>query len=155
MRDTSKEAYQQICANGLLQQRQLETYEILYRFGPLTRNEIDERGCEEYGVKGVRANPPWSRRLADMERMGVIRRVGQRSDPTTNFLADLWDVTSALPVPIPKNKRFTKKQKHAALKRLLVLTSEKEEPTLGPLVDWLAEEVTKRSKKSNEEAAPK
>ena len=143
----------QICANGLLQQRQLETYEVLFRFGPLTRNEIDEKGCEEYGVKGVRANPPWSRRLADMERMGVVRRVGQRPDPTTNFLADLWDVTSALPKALPKAKRFTKKQKHAALKVLLTLLGEREEPALEPLVEWLAEEVAKRGKKSDEKAS--
>jgi hypothetical protein len=139
-----------IANEGLLQRRQLETYEILFRFGPLPRDEVDEKGYAEYGAEGVRTNPPWSRKLTELERMGVAFHVEGVHRGEDNYL---WDVTSALPKALPKAMRFTKKQKHAALKVLLTLLGEREEPALEPLVEWLAEEVAKRSKKSDEKAS--
>ncbi len=43
VRDTSKRAYEQILAEGLLSTMRLNVYVELYKHGPMTAAELDER----------------------------------------------------------------------------------------------------------------
>jgi hypothetical protein len=99
-RETSAEAYAYLVSSGALARAQAAVYSALYLHGPLTRNELDRR------LAGPgQPNPTFSRRLADMERMGVIRRVGVRPCAITGRNADAWDVTSqVVPAKLEKSK---------------------------------------------------
>jgi hypothetical protein len=64
----------------------LETYRTLWHIGPATAGEIS---------KAFR--PGVHKRLPELERMGVIRRIGRRRCDASGKSADLWDVTDQLP----------------------------------------------------------
>lgn len=102
MRATSSEAYRIILESGLLSASRMAVYSHLYHEGALTRNEIDRNLAEG------RPNPTYSRRLAEMERMGVLARVGVRVCAVTGFRADTWDVTDRLPQPLAKRRGPTR-----------------------------------------------
>lgn len=95
-RDLSSEAYERIRSEGLLGQRQLEAYHTLFHCGPLGRNELDRLAGDVFHSE-AHSNPPWSRRLTELEKMGVARRVRVAACPQTGFDGELWDVTSQLP----------------------------------------------------------
>lgn len=102
IRATSSEAYRIIRESGLLSASRMAVYSHLYRCGPLTRNEIDRNLAEG------RPNPTYSRRLAEMERMCVLARVGERVCSVTGFRAETWDVTDRLPQPLAKRRGPTR-----------------------------------------------
>lgn len=79
----------------MLSVRRWEVYSHLFQHGPLTRNELDR------DLAHGRPNPAYSRRLAEMERMGVLARVGVRVCLVSGFNAELWDVTDQLPTKLP------------------------------------------------------
>lgn len=109
IRATSSEAYRIIHESGLLSASRMAVYSHLYRCGPLTRNEIDRNLAEG------RPNPTYSRRLAEMERMCVLARVGERVCSVTGFRAEMWDVTDRLPQPLAKRRGPTVKSVLAEL----------------------------------------
>lgn len=98
IRQTSLDAYRTICDRDLLSTARLAVYRHLFDHGPLTRNELD------HGLAAGRPNPTYSRRLAEMERIGVLQRAGTRICSITGFRSELWDVTDGLPQKQPKAK---------------------------------------------------
>lgn len=92
--ENSRLAYLSIVNGGLLGRAYLAIYRYIYEHGPTTRNRLDSALCPG------KSNPWPSRRLVEMERMGVLAVVGQ--DKTDGTPADLWDVTDRLPVKPPK-----------------------------------------------------
>lgn len=104
--DNTIEAYTKIKQGGLLKKRQWEAYNAIYWYGPLTRNELDDICITKMSLKAPDTrNPPWSRRLAELERMGVIKRIGSRACNKTNFNSDEWEVTDQLPEKVPPKPR--------------------------------------------------
>lgn len=89
-RRTSEQAYAAIVASGWISDCRKKVYAYLYREGPRSRNEIDR------ALSNGEPNPPYSRRLVEMERMGILARVGTRKSEGSPA-CDLWDVTDALP----------------------------------------------------------
>lgn len=100
MRQTSLDAYNEIRESGLLSRARWEVYDALFHQGPLTRNELD--GLLAPG----RANPPYSRRLTELEAQGVAFRGKVRPCAKTGFNCEEWDVNGNLPVKLKKAERL-------------------------------------------------
>lgn len=84
----------------MLAKSQFAVYDMLFRHGPLTRNEIDTR-CSATG----KPNPAYSRRLVELEERGVLCRNGTKTCSVSGFECDAWDVTDRMPTPKLKQKR--------------------------------------------------
>jgi len=111
MRDTSEEAFRAIKSDGLLSKMRQQVYEYLYHCGPATGAEIDR---ELKMVGGGRGH--YHKRLSELERLGVAKRVGTRECKVTGRRAEMWDVTSSLPMkPPPKVRRPNVEHLRAAL----------------------------------------
>jgi hypothetical protein len=113
MRKTSAEAFAKI--QGILGGIQLEVYNIIYEFGPITAREIASK-MPLYQIDSIRNRP------AELEEMGLIEVVGERICNITGFNAQTWDVTGlADPKPVaPKVKpsKFSKAELEAENARL-------------------------------------
>jgi hypothetical protein len=103
-RRTSVEAFLAIIASDRISESKKAVYKYLYEHGSATRNEIDQALGE--GTP----NPTYSRRLVELEAMGVVARVGERRCMVTDFKSDLWDVTDHLPGEPPVRKSPLKKR---------------------------------------------
>jgi hypothetical protein len=90
-RRTSAEALVAIIASDRISESKRAVYKYLFDRGPCTRNELDQALGEGS------PNPTYSRRLTELEAMGLVARVGERRCMVTDFKADLWDVTDTLP----------------------------------------------------------
>lgn len=110
-RRTSAEAYAAIMANGRISECRKKVYRYLFESGPKTRNEIDQ------ALGDGRPNPPYSRRLVEMESMGMLARVGTRKSPG-GLACDLWDVTDQLPSSDPPKRSVQKTTKARAFEKL-------------------------------------
>lgn len=98
IRETSREAYDRIKAEGLLSERRFEVYEITFLHGPGTAGELSQ-----HTHKQNRNN--FATRLTELRHQGVVREVGERECKVTGYTAIVWEVTDDLPVPF---KRETK-----------------------------------------------
>lgn len=103
-RDTSIEAYNKIREGGLLPARRWEAYDILYRHGPLTANEMMFIAKEEDAGRTHQYLESIGRRLSELRDQGAIREIGSRVCSQTGMRCLLWDVTSKIPDPLPKKK---------------------------------------------------
>jgi DNA-binding MarR family transcriptional regulator len=98
MRSTSINVYKQIEAEGLLSKRRFEVYRAIYNKGPMTQNETLHY-----------LNAPQSSitpRFAELERMGVIKAIGERSCSITGRVVLVWQTTNNLPVKYEKAKKI-------------------------------------------------
>lgn len=103
IRDTSIEVYHKIKDEGLLSKLRFEVYSTLFEHGPLTQMET----CRK--IRGPRQDRSYMPRFAELERMGVVRTIGERACRITQRNVLLWDVTKNLPAPL--ERRETSKQK--------------------------------------------
>lgn len=103
IRQTSVIAYNEIKDSGLLGKRQKHAYDVLYKKGPLTGNELS-----------TYMNMPgqW-KRCSELKKRGLAIEVGKRKCSITGKLALLWDVTNNLPT-----KYNPKKTKDSIIKEL-------------------------------------
>jgi hypothetical protein len=97
MRTTSLEAYEAIRASGVLGDRTWQTYDTLFRHGPLTQAECWRRLAG--GQLPQRSITP---RFAQLLRMGFVRyltnddgSVAKRKCGVSGKLCMVWDVTTA------------------------------------------------------------
>lgn len=93
----SAAAYAAIMANGKISASRKAVYRYLFEHGAATRNQIDS------ALGNGQPNPGFSRRLTELEAMGVITRVGT-TGRAGRIGSDLWDVTANLPQPIQKRR---------------------------------------------------
>jgi hypothetical protein len=103
VRDTSIDVYNRIRAAGLLSERRWQVYDILFREGPLTGAQVAERMRDLYGIRGFSESV--RNRLTELRDMHCVRELGETTDPLTRSTVILWDVTSALPVPLPHREK--------------------------------------------------
>lgn len=80
---TQLAAWDAIRASGDLGRYQWETYDYITRHPGVTRNAID------HALAPGQPNPPFSRRLVELERAGVIHRLGTKDGK------DQWYATRA------------------------------------------------------------
>jgi hypothetical protein len=90
--ENSLTIYHWLLDNNILPKRRLQVYECLLHKGPLTRNEI----CRELRFKGM-VKPHYDKRLVEMERMGILLRVGERLCEVSGNTCDLWDTSNKYP----------------------------------------------------------
>lgn len=99
VRQTSLEAYQEIKANGLLNKRRWQVYDLLFKEGPLTIFEICEK-LEPGAFSGS-----FTSRVSELKRIGVVAEVGITKNKRSGKRAILWDVTDRLPEKIEKTSK--------------------------------------------------
>lgn len=100
VRDTSLKAYREIEEDGTLGRLQWAVYQYLFHSGPLTTRQVHagiDTIARDVGIV--------SARLAEMQRLDIVRSVGQVECELTGKLVHLWDVTSKIPVKEPKRTR--------------------------------------------------
>lgn len=99
MRDTSIEAYNRIKDEGLLSERRLQVYEILFENGPLTGNQLIKIAQKQYPMLNTGA---FNTRLSELRNAGVVKELREIICPVTGYNVILWDVTSRLPIKVEK-----------------------------------------------------
>lgn len=92
IRQTSKEAYFKIKTEGLLSEKRMVVYTILFEHGPLTGMELRKYLPQGYIDSQVRA------RLNELRSFGVAHEVGKKVCSVTGMTVILWDVTKRLPL---------------------------------------------------------
>ena len=108
MSQTGLAAYNYLRDNDVLSRLRWVVYDCLFHHGPMTRNELDAH------LRGSSAiNPSYSRRLVELERMGMAKRTHVRACGYTGHLCDAWEVTNRIEPLVPK-KSTTKGEKIAA-----------------------------------------
>lgn len=100
-RQTSIEAYHQIKAEGLLSERRLQVYQILYKYGPVTAAQVVEIARNKMKVSN---SGNFATRLSELRRMGVAFEVKTGPCPLTGRNVIHWDVNGELPAPLVKKK---------------------------------------------------
>jgi len=90
-----------IVGRELLQKNALRTWDLCYRYGPLTGSEVDELSRRLNGVPLTAYGTTF--RL--LEAAGCLRRVGRQYCRLTRALADAWDVTDQLPITVQKTRK--------------------------------------------------
>lgn len=107
IRATTLEAYRRMEDEGRLSKARWKVWKFLYHQPGCTRNEIDA------GLANGRPNPAFSRRLSELERMGVVERGPIRKCTITQFNADTWFALEQLPNapanPLPKREQKLKR----------------------------------------------
>ena len=89
---TSLESYQTIMTTGLLARQKMEVYQAVAELGPITGSELDAALKRDDEM-----DPPYSRRLSELERLGVVQRAGTRTCAATGNVATQWVITDRLP----------------------------------------------------------
>ena len=107
-RITSIEVYNQIKDEGLLSERRLEIYKIVYNNGPMTATEAHVK-CGLANIKGYRNNA--NARLLELRELGVVKERGTGICSQTGRKVIRWETTDKLPyklTPLQKLKRQLK-----------------------------------------------
>jgi hypothetical protein len=86
-RVASEKTLGRIIADKLLSDLKLQAYKALFECGPCTAQELTAE-MRQHGIH---------KRLPELERLGVVRRIGRRKCSLSGKNADLWDVTDKLP----------------------------------------------------------
>lgn len=92
--ETSRQAYEYLEQSGLLPKRKMQVYATIFLAGgPITRNELNYRARKTY-----RDPAQYDKRLAEMQRLGLLIKVGfTRECTVTKRNCELWDVTGRVP----------------------------------------------------------
>lgn len=106
IRETSIEAFNKIRDEGLLSNRRMQVYTVLFENGPLTGNEVFELLKNEYNIQFKNA-PSIVSRLGELRNMGVVKEVGKKLCSISGMTVILWDVTKNLPVKFDRPTCYT------------------------------------------------
>ncbi len=102
VRDTSLEAYNFIKENGLLSKMRWICYDLLFKYGPATANQLMDFAKKE--------NPSWShqtietvgRRLSELVKVGVVYEKDKIFCPISGHRCIEWEVTRNKPIDFEK-----------------------------------------------------
>lgn len=103
---TQVNAWNAIRSSGALGRYQWMVYDYLSRHPGVTRNEID------HALAPGLPNPPFSRRLVELERAGVICRLGEKDGK------DRWYATTATTVDRAAMKAPKKSNEAAVIEKI-------------------------------------
>lgn len=104
VRDTSREAYNEIKENGLLSERRMQVYDLLFKNGFSTGSELAKLYKEKYS----RETPNQSNvltRLGELLDMDVAYEVRTQKCSVTGRNVIVWGVTGNLPIKLEKVKK--------------------------------------------------
>ncbi len=116
VRDTSIEIYLKILNEGLIGKKQIEVYEILWKYGPLTGSQV-ANWMDEFHQKS-NVSETVRNRLNELRNMGIVTELPKAPCPVTGNTVYRYDVNSKLPIKPPI--RLTKKEKRASIKKLVI-----------------------------------
>lgn len=109
----------------------MEVYEILFKYGPMTANEILRISKISY----PNTNPSsFTARLSELKKYGVIIEVGEKPDIVSNNNCYIWDLTDTLPKKIELSTNTKKSKVNNALNALRQLYKNKNTSTDK---DWI------------------
>jgi len=134
MRSTSLAAYHKITASGLITGVRRKVFDIIYKYGPITMNEVFIEYLSD--IPQATQTP----RYAELEKMNSIGTVGKHPDRHTGVEGVLWDITGENPKKLPK--RIPKKQQTEQVKYFLRTIYSKIKDTEPIDLEWF----TRRSK---------
>lgn len=108
-RQTSASAFAAVQSCGYVGRKQREIYAYLYRYGPLTTNELFHGiyGTTEINQPNVHA------RLSELREMEAVRECGAKACSITGNTVILWDVTDKVPVKMVKRLSYKAQLKEA------------------------------------------
>lgn len=126
-RTTSAAAYKTIRDNGLLSRRRWQVYKILYKFGPLTGNEIAVIFKKNFmPATRVQNQLSMTTRLAELRELGAVREIGKRICSVSGMTVILWDVTDCLPSKKDRKKESLNKVRTARDRYMKLLKQHRE-----------------------------
>ena len=100
MRQTSKEAYQEVIESGLLGKLQLKVYETLYYHGPLTgaqvKQQLSTQGLDSKTSETIR------NRITELNNLKVVAPYKIDKCLITNRRVIYWQTTNHIPKEKPK-----------------------------------------------------
>jgi len=100
IRETSIEAYRHLVENGILAEKNRVVYEYLWKNGATTQKKTERN----FNDRTYTLRP----RFAQLEKMGLIKVVGEINCEETGRKNLLWDVTDRVyPLPIKRKKDYT------------------------------------------------
>lgn len=99
VRKTSQISWQMIKDTGYVTGQRELVAELLYRSGPLTGTEVNQR------LKGPgEISPNYHKRLSELQDQQVIEPVGHCICPIKGTVVILWDISGKLPTKLEKTK---------------------------------------------------
>lgn len=101
MRRTSIDAYHAVMESGLLGERQKQAYDVLYKHGPLTGNELSK----------IMNLPGQWKRCSELKKRDLTIEVGERECRVTGRICIIWDVTDNPPRKSDDTVRESSRQK--------------------------------------------
>lgn len=105
IRDTSREAYNKIKAEGLLSKRRWQVYDALTQYGPCTANELHARMGRTISAANVQSN--LHPRLGELRDRGVVAELPKTHCTITGNQVHGWKVLSdKLPIEPKKIGRY-------------------------------------------------
>lgn len=104
VRQTSKDAYKEVQDSGFIGDKQKYYYDLLYKYGPCTANELFR-----FGKRSNINQANVGTRLGELRDMGVVRELDKRECEVTLMKCIVWDVTDKMPLRPPK--KLTKAEK--------------------------------------------
>jgi len=91
---TSLQAYRRITEDGSLTEARYRAYDFTFHNGPITGRQADDALGRDY-----------HKRLPELEKQGVVRKMRTTVCPVTGQEVWLWDVTDlAVPLPFKKDR---------------------------------------------------
>jgi len=110
VRDTSIDAYKKVVDSGLLSTKLIQAFTIIYRFGPMTSREANQKFVENFVVENNLNQ--FRALLTHLQNMDVIQTIEKVVCPISKMTVYNFDITGRLPVKEPK---VTMKDKKANL----------------------------------------
>jgi serine protease inhibitor len=110
-KQTSAETYYEIKHSGLLSNKRLQVYEILYEMGNLTGSQVSRIHRQKYPTNSM--SEVVRNRITELVQMGVVEELGIVKDPFNGRDVTLYGTTDNLPKDLEIKK--TRKQLHAEM----------------------------------------
>ena len=110
VRDTSIDAYKKVVDSGLLSTKLIQAFTIIYRFGPMTSREANQKFVENFVVENNLNQ--FRALLTHLQNMDVIQTIEKVVCPISKMTVYNFDITGRLPI---KEHKVTLKDKKANL----------------------------------------
>jgi hypothetical protein len=103
MRDTSIEAYRNLLSSGDLSRQLNEAYQVIYKQGPVTGQEL---------TKIMEEDGKW-KLLAPLKHMGLVEEISKRKCLITGRVVYEWDITGKFEITVERKMSSNQKLKIA------------------------------------------